>query len=99
MDRYDSLYDVTETARVQFLGFVSERNRYDFGIVYTNSFFGKPLVICMQTGQSTLLSSEDAINPDYLLKTFRLGCPNEAEELCQFFQEYLPSLPLGENQY
>ncbi|WP_019120776.1 DUF3055 domain-containing protein [Brevibacillus massiliensis] len=99
MDRYDSLYDETETAQVRFFGFASERKRYDFGIVFTHKFYGKPLVVCMQTGRSTLLSSEDAHNPAYLKHIFRLDCPEEAEELAQFFQEYLPSMPFEENQY
>jgi hypothetical protein len=99
MERYDNLYDVTETAQVRFLGFASEKVRHDFGIVFTHRFFGKPLVICMQTGQSTILSSEDAINPAYLQKIFRLDCAGEAEALAHFFQENLPSLPFEESEY
>ncbi|MGG1659299.1 DUF3055 domain-containing protein [Brevibacillus sp. NRS-1366] len=99
MEHYDHLYDVSENANVRFLGFVSEGTRHDFGIVFTNKFYGKPLVICMQTGQSTLLSSEDAINPGYLKKIFRLSSESQAEALASFFQEYLPSLSLEENQY
>ncbi|WP_139490016.1 DUF3055 domain-containing protein [Brevibacillus dissolubilis] len=99
MEIYDNLYDVSENANVRFFGFVSQKQRYDFGIVYTHRFYGKPLVICMQTGQSTLLSSEDAVNPTYLQKIFRLDCPDEADELSRFFQENLPSLPFEENQY
>lgn len=99
MDRFDHLYDVTELAQVRFLGFVTEKTRYDFGIVFTHRFFGKPLVVCMQTGQSTLLSSEDMVNPAYLQKTFRLDCPDEARQLTEFFEQYLPPLPFEENQY
>ncbi|GED70556.1 hypothetical protein BRE01_42580 [Brevibacillus reuszeri] len=99
MEHYDHLYDVSENANVRFLGFVSEGTRHDFGIVFTHKFYGKPLVICMQTGQSTLLSSEDAINPGYLKKIFRLNSESEAEALASFFQEHLPSLSLEENQY
>lgn len=99
MDRYDNLYDVTETAKLRFLGFVTEKTRHDFGIVYTHKFYGKPLVICMQTGQSALLSAEDAENFKYLQKVFRLDCPQEAEALSDFFQEWLPSMPFEENQY
>lgn len=62
MEHYDHLYDVSENANVRFLGFISEGTRHDFGIVFTHKFYGKPLVICMQTGQSTLLSSDDAVN-------------------------------------
>ncbi|USG67500.1 DUF3055 domain-containing protein [Brevibacillus ruminantium] len=99
MERYDHLYDVAENANVRFFGFVTERTRHDFGIVYTNKFYGKPLVICMQTGQSTLLASDDAVNPEYLKKIFRLDCTEEAEMLANFFQDCLPSLPFEENQY
>jgi hypothetical protein len=53
----------------------------------------------MQTGQSTLLSSEDAVSPGYLQKIFRLDSESEAEALAQFFQEYLPTIPFEENQY
>ncbi|CAJ1001913.1 MULTISPECIES: DUF3055 domain-containing protein [Bacillales] len=99
MERFDHLYDVAETAQVRFFGVATELARHDFGIVFTNKFDGKPLVICMQTGQSTLLSSEDAVNPEYLKKVFRIDCQNEAEMLSQFFQECLPSVPLEDNQY
>ncbi|MGZ0050046.1 DUF3055 domain-containing protein [Brevibacillus gelatini] len=99
MERYDHLYDVSENANVRFLGFIAEGTRHDFGIVFTHKFYGKPLVICMQTGQSTLLSSEDAVNPEYLQKIFRLNTENEAQTLAEFFQEYLPPVPFEENQY
>lgn len=99
MEHYDHLYEETENANVRFLGFVSEGTRHDFGIVFTHKFYGKPLVICMQTGQSTLLSLEDAVNPGYLQRIFRLNSESEAEALAQFFLEYLPPIPFEENQY
>ncbi len=99
MDRFENLYDITETAQVRFFGMTTEKARYDFGIVYTSRFFGKPLVVCMQTGQSTLLSSEDTVNPGYLQKIFRLNDVEEAHELSVFFQEHLPAVPFEENQY
>lgn len=99
MEHYDHLYDESENANVRFLGFVSEGTRHDFGIVFTHKFFGKPLVICMQTGQSTLLSSDDAVNPGYLQKIFRLKTASEAEALAIFFQDCLPTIPFEENQY
>jgi len=99
MEHFDHLYDESENAKVRFLGFASERSRHDFGIVYTHKFYGKPLVICMQTGQSTLLCSEDAVNPGYLQKIFRLDSASEAEALAQFFQEFLPTISFEDNQY
>ncbi|MEH7522835.1 SAV0927 family protein, partial [Bacillus sp. JJ1503] len=50
MDLFEKLYDEHENVKVRFVGFTTELTRYDFGIVFTNLFFGKPLVVCMQTG-------------------------------------------------
>lgn len=99
MDHFETLYEDSETAQVRFFGFASERTRYDFGFVFTHRFYGKPLVICMQTGQSALLSSEDVNNPSYLQKIFRLKGLDEAMELSSFFKDHLPSMPLEEQQY
>ncbi|NGQ93650.1 DUF3055 domain-containing protein [Brevibacillus sp. SYP-B805] len=96
MERYDNLYDVTETAQVRFIGLASAETRHDFGIVFTQRFYGKPLVICLQTGQSTLLSSEDEIDPQFLLKRFRLQSLEEAEALAQYLREHLPSMPFAD---
>lgn len=48
---FEKLYDEHESVKVRFLGFMTHENRYDFGVIYTNMFFGKPLVVCMQTGE------------------------------------------------
>jgi hypothetical protein len=94
MEGFERLYDEAENARVRFVGFVSGNRRYDFGIVYTHLFFGKPLVVCMQTGRSSLLSGEDAGNLEYLQQIFNLKELQEAEELSAFFQENLPAYSL-----
>ncbi|MDN9012210.1 DUF3055 domain-containing protein [Brevibacillus laterosporus] len=98
MEAMELLYDVNEDAKVRFLGYTTDTTRYDFGIVYTHRFFGKPLVVCMQTGQSTLLSSEDTINPKHLQQIFKLSCLTQAKELSQFFRDNLPSMPF-QDQY
>ncbi|MBO8162197.1 MAG: DUF3055 domain-containing protein [Brevibacillus sp.] len=98
MDRFENLYDLNETAKVRFMGFATDKTRYDFGIVFTHRFDGKPLVICMQTGRSTLLGSEDVGNPSYLQQVFRLSCLEEADQLSEYLQEHLPPLPY-EEQY
>ncbi|MDP4162977.1 MAG: DUF3055 domain-containing protein [Bacillota bacterium] len=93
MDYFEKLYDEHESAKVRFVGFATENARYDFGIVYTNLFFGKPLVICMQTGRSTLLDPQDIEDKEYLQKVFRISCANQASELVEFFREAIPSIP------
>ncbi|MGX9707956.1 DUF3055 domain-containing protein [Laceyella tengchongensis] len=94
MSLYERLYDESEKAKVRFVGFISEHGRYDFGIVYTHMFFGKPLVVCMQTGRSSLLSMEDTENLEYLQKIFNLRSQEEAEEIALFFRSNLPAITM-----
>lgn len=88
----DRLYDVSERCQVNFIGYASETARYDFALVYTDSFFGKPLVICMQTGKSALLCENDLLNLDYLQHVFNISGPKEAEELSMFLRQRLPAV-------
>jgi len=94
MSHYERLYDESEKVKVRFVGFVSDHGRYDFGIIYTKMFFGKPLVVCMQTGRSSLLSLEDAENLEYLQRVYNLRTREEAEELSVFFRTNLPALTM-----
>ncbi|MFC7372017.1 DUF3055 domain-containing protein [Fictibacillus iocasae] len=90
MEWLEKLYDETEHVKVRFVGYATETSRFDFGLVFTNMFFGKPLVICMQTGRSALLDSEDVKNVEYLRKAFHLPSLSEAEHLAAIVEEYVP---------
>ncbi|AKS37889.1 hypothetical protein NP92_01070 [Anoxybacillus gonensis] len=96
MHVFEKLYDEHEKVKVRFVGFTTKDVRYDFGIVYTNMFFGKPLVICMQTGRSALLDPKDIEDHDYLQRTFRIDTKEQAEDLAEFFSDILPSTPFAE---
>ncbi|OIJ13306.1 hypothetical protein BKP37_12465 [Anaerobacillus alkalilacustris] len=98
MNLFERLYDEQEDVKVQFIGFTTEKARYDFGIVYTNMFFGKPLVVCMQTGRSTLMCAEEAENVEDIMKIFQIHCEDEAKDLSLFFSEKLPTMSF-EAQY
>ncbi|MFC3884265.1 DUF3055 domain-containing protein [Bacillus songklensis] len=98
MDLFEKLYDEMEGVKVRFVGFTTNDTRYDFGIVYTNMFFGKPLVVCMQTGRSTLLDSKDIEDLDHLQTVFRIRTKEEAADLAEFFRDNIPSSPF-ETQY
>ncbi|GAA3407233.1 DUF3055 domain-containing protein [Paenibacillus hodogayensis] len=92
---FERLYDSGEQANIQFIGFATDLARYDFGIVYTTAFFGKPLVVCMQTNRSSLLDHEDLDNIAYLQRAFRLN-DREAEEVSAFLKQLLPSMGMQE---
>ncbi len=91
MELYQRLYDEQEHVKTRFVGFTTEDVRYDFGIVHTTMFFGKPLVICMQTGRSALLDSSDLHDLDHLCRAFKLKSLDEAKVLAMFFEEALPT--------
>lgn len=88
----DQLYDVIEPSNVNFVGCVSEASRFDFAIVYTSHFFGKPLVVCMQTGRSSPLCADDLQNIDLLRSKFQLPNAQAAEELRMLLRNRLPVL-------
>ncbi len=93
---FDPLYDESENAKVDFFGYASQRARYDFAIVFTNRFFGKPLVVCMQTGRSSLLCADDLANTDTLQRMFSIGEEAEARELAILLKQRLPYLEFKE---
>ncbi|MDQ0253873.1 nucleoside diphosphate kinase [Evansella vedderi] len=90
METYERLYDEMERVNVRFVGMTTEKTRYDFGLMYTNMFFGKPLVTCMQTGRSFLMCAEDAEDVEYLQKILKLTDIEEAKALSEFFKVTLP---------
>ncbi|PEZ10296.1 hypothetical protein CN326_01850 [Bacillus sp. AFS018417] len=87
---FEKLYDEHEKAKVRFLGFMTNETRYDFGVVYTTMFFGKPLVVCMQTGRATLLGQDDIEDVQHLQAVFKLKTSEEAADLAEFFKFLLP---------
>ncbi len=98
MEIFDKLYDEHEKVKVRFIGFTTEQTRYDFGIVYTNMFFGKPLVVCMQTGRSALLDPKDLEDTEYLKTVYKISDEKQAADLADFFKSALPGVPF-EPQY
>ncbi|WP_066367756.1 DUF3055 domain-containing protein [Neobacillus fumarioli] len=93
MELFDKLYDEYENVKVRFIGFTTEHTRYDFGIIFTNMFFGKPLVVCMQTGRSTLLDPKEIEDIGYLQNVFHIPDYQQAARLSDFFREALPGIP------
>ncbi|KIL36203.1 hypothetical protein SD71_09655 [Cohnella kolymensis] len=88
----DNLYDLVESSNVNFVGCISEASRYDFAIVYTNHFFGKPLVVCMQTGRSTLLCAHDLTDNELLRSRFQVSDDQALNELRSLLSNRLPTI-------
>ena len=88
MDQIDVMYDEHETTDTRFVGFVGQCSRFDLAITTTRHFYGKRLVICLQTGRSAILSAEESEDPAYLADAFRIS-PEEAGEMSEFLSANL----------
>lgn len=86
----EQLYEVTERAPLNFVGFMTDTRRYDFAIVHSRSFYGKPLVICMQSGRSAALDTDDLGRLDQIMDIYNLEERSEAEQLAAFLTAHLP---------
>lgn len=93
----ENLYDVIESSNVNFVGCISEESRFDFAIIYTSHFFGKPLVVCMQTGRSSPLSADDLGDTEILCSRFLVSA-EAAVELGGLLRGRLPQLEV-QDQY
>lgn len=84
MKDYDFLSDTTEQTSTRFVTFVTPKlNRFDLAIVTTNRFYGKKLVIDMQSGRSGVLGPDDLEEEGVLESVFRID-EEQASELAQF---------------
>lgn len=81
---YDFLSDSTEQTSTRFVTFVTPSlNRFDLAILTTNRFYGKKLVIDMQSGRSGVLGPDDLEEEGVLENTYRIN-EEQAAELAQF---------------
>jgi len=83
------MYDETEAGTTRFVGFLSDDARFDLAITNTDHFFGKHIVICLQTNRSAIINQKDATNVDYVKEAFNLQSDVEAEQMSEFLSENL----------
>jgi len=92
------LYDTKETPIVRYLSFVAKKNRYDFGIVFTQQFEGKSIVMSLQTMKWVFMAKDDLYQSSSWLE--RLGVdPEDEESIKGLFQNVLYHLDSLRPQY
>jgi|SRR5690606_1403841 hypothetical protein len=82
------LYDETEDTQIRFVSFVGETNRFDLAIVGTERFYGKKLVLDIQSNRFAVIGADDLEAPGYLEHAYRLS-EEEARELKDFLHEVI----------
>ena len=80
---FDYLYDHTEQTSTRFVCFVGQTRRFDLAITTTNRFFGKMLVMDIQSGRTAILGPDDIDEEGYIGYVFNLN-DEEAAEMEQF---------------
>ena len=80
------LYDEIEDTRTRFVSFMGEHQRFDLAIVTSSRYYGKQLVLDIQSSRFAIIGSDDLEEPGYIEHAYHLSA-EEAEELCSFLSE------------
>ncbi|MGN1400255.1 MAG: DUF3055 domain-containing protein [Bacillus sp. (in: firmicutes)] len=82
------LYDEKEETKTRFVSFVGENQRFDLAIISSDRFYGKQLVLDMQSNTFAILGADDLAEEGYLEHIYRLTS-EQAEELKDFLSEFI----------
>ncbi len=77
------LYDENETTTTRFVSFLGENTRHDLIITITEKFYGKKIVVNLQTNRAALVGQDDLKEEGYIEYAFGVTT-EEAEELSEF---------------
>jgi len=80
------LYDDTVETRTRFVSFMGEHQRFDLAITQTDRFYGKYLVLDLQSNRFAIIGSDDLDEPGYLEYAYNLS-EEDANDLRSFLQE------------
>ncbi|MCL7748934.1 DUF3055 domain-containing protein [Halalkalibacter alkaliphilus] len=80
------LYDDIEETRTRFVSFMGENQRFDLAIINSSRYYGKQLVLDVQSNRFAIIGSDDLDEPGYIEHAFNLTS-EEAGELRSFLYE------------
>ena len=82
------LYDYKEETKTRFVSFVGEQQRFDLAIISSSRFYGKQLVLDMQSNVFAIIGPDDLEEEGYLEHAYRIS-PEHAEALKAFLSEFV----------
>jgi hypothetical protein len=86
MTNHYFLYDDKENTKTRYVSFVGETQRFDLAIIQTQRFYGKHLVLDLQSNRFAIIGPDDLEEEGYLEFAFQLS-EAEAAELRAFLNE------------
>ena len=96
MSPFDYLYDQTEQTNTRFVCFVGTCRRFDLAITTTDRFFGKKLVMDIQSGRTAIIGPDDIEEEGYIAYAFQLN-EEEADELCDFLVQVVGMITFSDH--
>ncbi|BBU38552.1 hypothetical protein APP_08440 [Aeribacillus pallidus] len=80
------LYDETVETKTRFVSFMGENQRFDLAIIQSDRYYGKYLVLNLQSNRFAIIGEDDLKEPGYLEDVYQLN-DEDAEELREFLYE------------
>ncbi|MFC0270919.1 DUF3055 domain-containing protein [Metabacillus herbersteinensis] len=80
------LYDDMVDTKARFVSFMGENQRFDLAIMQTDRYFGKQIVLDIQSSRFAIIGEDDLKEPGYLEYAFKLN-EEDAEELRDFLYQ------------
>lgn len=84
------LYDETEDTYIRYVSFVGEHGRYDLGIMQSTRFFGKSLILNMQSNRFGIIGSDDLEEEGYIAHILDLDS-EQGKEVETFLSDITPT--------
>ncbi|USK69793.1 DUF3055 domain-containing protein [Peribacillus asahii] len=82
------LYNDLIDTKTRFVSFMGEESRFDLAITMTDRFYGKKLVLNLQSNRFAIIGHDDLEEEGYLEQAFQLT-EEEATELREFLTEVI----------
>jgi hypothetical protein len=82
------LYDDTVETKTRFVSFMGENQRFDLAIMQTDRFYGKYLVLDLQSNRFAIIGQDDLDEPGYLEYAYNLS-EEDASDLRSFLNEFI----------
>ncbi|MDQ0257635.1 hypothetical protein J2S74_005097 [Evansella vedderi] len=82
------LYDEVEETKTRYVSFMGENQRFDLMIMTTTRYYGKKIVLDIQSNRFAIIGQDDLDEPGYLEEAYNLN-DEDGQELREFLNEVI----------
>lgn len=86
MSELQFLYDDIENTVTRFVTFMGRNQRFDIAITKTEKYYGKVLVLNLQSNRFAIIGRDDLEEPGYLEHVYNLN-EEDADDLRSFLND------------